>query len=128
MVIQVDMFVKILIHLNPSNLYSLSPQASPGWYLGPSLHHYRCATVLHSTSNRVIINDSFAFHPNNSFPVTTPSDHLTNTPKNINTIITTKNIHPSITTPHSPQHAATQKLITIISHKKTHHIPRLSNP
>lgn len=79
------------------------PLALLGCYVGEATQHYRCAKVYICISNRVINTDSFRFHPYNNTPTYSLSESLTSTLQNLSSILTSKSIHPSLSSINNPQ-------------------------
>jgi hypothetical protein len=55
--------MKVIIHEKPSVSGTWAPHAVPGWYLGPSMHHYRCYRVWARQSRAERITDTLTWLP-----------------------------------------------------------------
>jgi hypothetical protein len=68
----------VLIHEKPDHRRSWSPHGVPGFYLGPSLTHYRCFRVWSTNTHAVRISDTLSWHPHNCvLPGASPTALLT---------------------------------------------------
>ena len=70
--------IRILIHCLPAQRRSWDPHATEGYYLGPSLQHYRCYRVWNKASNAERVAQTVRWMPHNSIsiPTPTPDDYL----------------------------------------------------
>ena len=57
--------MKILVHERSANCGSYDAHATTGWYLGPSLKHYRCHKVWIPQTNSTHIVDQVTWLPHN---------------------------------------------------------------
>jgi hypothetical protein len=66
---------EVLIHLKPTRRKSWAFYASNGWYIGPSLKHYRCIQAIMADTGGERITDTFRFkHHAMPVPIITPTD------------------------------------------------------
>jgi hypothetical protein len=54
---------KVLVHLKPTHCKSWCFDASNGWYIGPSLKHYRCICAIMEGTGGKRLADTFCFKP-----------------------------------------------------------------
>ena len=54
---------KVMVHMKPEQQASWDPNAKLGWYIGPSLHHYRCLKCFMPQTRTEIDADTIAFIP-----------------------------------------------------------------
>ena len=55
--------IKVILHKCPKYCGSWSPQDFSGWYIGPSLEHYRFHQMLISATNSVRIGKNVSWFP-----------------------------------------------------------------
>ena len=68
---------KIIAHVAPSARGTWDLNGEPGWYVGPSLHHYRCVQCYFPRTREVRNCDTVEFFPHDiPFPRVTVNDHL----------------------------------------------------
>ena len=68
---------EVLIHLKPTRRKSWAFHASNGWYIGPSLKHYRCIRALMEGTGGERLSDTFRFkHHAMPVPMITPTDRI----------------------------------------------------
>ena len=68
---------KTVIHIKPDNQPTWGSRGKEGWYIGPSLHHYRCVKCYLPLSRAEIDADTVTFLPKTlKFPEVTISDFL----------------------------------------------------
>jgi hypothetical protein len=68
---------EVLIHLKPACRKSWSFHASKGWYIGPSLKHYRCIRALMEDTGSEGLTDTFRFkHHAMPVPQITATDRI----------------------------------------------------
>jgi hypothetical protein len=68
---------KVLVHLKPDQRPSWAYHGEEGWYVGPSMHHYRCVQCFMPTTSRVRDVDTVEFFPATiPFPAVTTEDYL----------------------------------------------------
>jgi hypothetical protein len=68
---------EVLIHLKPARRKSFSFHASNGWYIGPSLKHYRCIQALMEDTGSERLTDTFRFkHHAMPVPTITATDRI----------------------------------------------------
>ena len=80
---------KVIVHEKPSNRTSWGLHGTNGWYIGPSLHHYRCVQCFMPATKSVRDADTVAFFPETiPFPSTTIEDHLRQATTDIIRILT----------------------------------------
>ena len=86
---------KVLVHHKPSHRHSWDPHGQEGFYIGPSLHHYRCVKCFIPSSRAEVNSDTVAFFPHDiPFPEVKIDDFLRQAATDIITILT----HPPPTT------------------------------
>ena len=54
---------KVKIHEKPHKRLTYAPHSVYGWYLGPTLHHYRCYTCYNIDTGGETTPDTIAFFP-----------------------------------------------------------------
>lgn len=59
---------KVLVHLKPDDRSSFSPRGVDGFYIGPSLDHYRCVKCFIPATNGVRDADTVEYFPHH-FPI-----------------------------------------------------------
>jgi hypothetical protein len=75
---------KVLVHAKPNNRASWDPNAKEGWYIGPSMNHYRCVTCFLPGTRAEVNADTVVFFPKNIvFPKVTTADFLKQVSMNI---------------------------------------------
>jgi hypothetical protein len=68
---------KVLVHLKPSRQKSWSFHAAKGWYIGPSLKHYRCICTIMVDTGGERLTDTFHFkHHAMPVPTITPTGRI----------------------------------------------------
>ena len=68
---------KVIVHTHPDKRASWELQGEQGWYIGPSLDHYRCMKCYIPRTRAVINSNSIEFFPRQiPFPEVTLQDHL----------------------------------------------------
>ena len=69
---------KVVVHLKPDQRASWAYHGEEGWYVGPSMEHYRCVKCYIPASGRVRDVDTLQFFPTTiPFPKIDPIDYLT---------------------------------------------------
>ena len=63
---------KVLIHSKPTLRRSWDFRCHEGYYIGPTLEHYRCFKVINKTSGSIVISDAIKFR-HHYLPEPTPS-------------------------------------------------------
>ena len=101
---------KILVHSKPSKRASWEFHGVEGWYVGPSLQHYRCVRCYIPKTRSEIISDTIKFIPNH-IPIPEPSleDVLTNTLQDLTNVLNTN----ATTLPALQNNTAKQAIISI---------------
>jgi hypothetical protein len=67
--------MKVLVHERTSDRGSFDAHVISGWYLGPSLHHYRCYRIWIPDTNSVRISDNVSWQPHRTpLPTATQND------------------------------------------------------
>ena len=67
--------IKVLVHVRPQNRSSWAPHAVQGWYIGPSLDHYRCHRVWIPSTKSERISQTLSWFPHHvMMPVPTNND------------------------------------------------------
>ena len=68
---------KVLIHNKPQKRASWAYHGEEGWYIGPSLHHYRCVRCFIPATRRERDADTVDYFPHgDAFPTITIDDHI----------------------------------------------------
>jgi hypothetical protein len=68
---------RIISHVRGSTRRSWDFRGGAGFYVGPSLEHYRCYRVIKNSTQQVAVNDTVVFqHPTMSCPTLTPEDRI----------------------------------------------------
>ena len=68
---------RVLVHLKPDQRASWAYHGEDGWYVGPSLEHYRCVKCYMPATARVRDVDTLQFFPNKvPIPSTSTEDYL----------------------------------------------------
>jgi hypothetical protein len=68
---------RVVIHEKVDNRLSWATHSTDGWYIGPSMHHYRCVQCLVPNTSRVWDVDTLTFFPHSiPFPKTTTEEYL----------------------------------------------------
>ncbi len=68
---------EVLVHLKPSRRTSWSFHTANGWYIGPSLKHYRCIRLIMADTRAERLTDTFRYkHHAMSVPTITPTDRI----------------------------------------------------
>ena len=68
---------KVLSHLKSSKRASWAFHGEEGWYIGPSLEHYRCVKCFFPSTGKTRDTDTVEFFPKEiPFPKTTTEDYL----------------------------------------------------
>jgi hypothetical protein len=66
---------KVFVHLKPTHHRSWSFHTSNGWYISPSLKHYRCIRAIMEGTGGECLTDTFHFkHHTMAVPIITPTD------------------------------------------------------
>ena len=65
--------MKLVVHMKPAQRGSWDPHGTIGFYVGPTLIHYRCFKCFIPTTNSKRITDTITFLPHNKNPVPTTS-------------------------------------------------------
>ena len=82
---------KIAVHDKPTTRKSWAPHGTDGWYIDPSLHHYRCVKCFMPTTKSVRDADTVVFLPETiPFPETSADEHLKQAATDIIRILTKK--------------------------------------
>ena len=80
---------KVIVHDKPGNRGSWDLHGSDGWYIGPSMQHYRCVKCFMSSTKSIRNADTVAFFPETiPLPTTTLEDHLRQATTDIIRILT----------------------------------------
>ena len=80
---------KVVVHDKPGNRGSWALHGTDGWYIGPSLHHYRCVQCFIPSTKAVRDCDTVVFIPETiPFPEATADDHLKQAATDIIRILT----------------------------------------
>ena len=79
---------KVLIHQHPDKRGSYELNGEPGWYVGPSLNHYRCVQCYVPRTRATMHSDSVEFFPKHTpFPSVTMLDFLRQTAEDLVAIL-----------------------------------------
>ena len=79
---------KVLIHKHPSTRGSWELNSESGWYIGPSLNHYRCVQCYIPRTKAVVNSDTVEFFPHSiSFPSVKLADFLAQAASDIISIL-----------------------------------------
>ena len=54
---------KVMVHLKPNVRSTWDSRAKDGWYIGPSMHHYRCVRCYLPATRREVDTDTVTFLP-----------------------------------------------------------------
>jgi hypothetical protein len=66
---------RVLVHSKPGDRTTWAPHALDGWYIGPTLDHYRCHRVWMVDTRRERISDTLSWFPQQvRLPVASPQD------------------------------------------------------
>jgi hypothetical protein len=68
--------INVLVHDKPCDRDSWAPHASPGWYIGPALQHYRCFECFMQGTQSVRISDTVEWFPDKIVIPTASTDDL----------------------------------------------------
>ena len=102
----------VLVHENPTVRGSWSPHGTLGWYIGPSLSHYRCFKVFIPTTSAERITDTLAWFPTVvKMPTTVPDETTLAAAFDLSNAL----LHPSNSRLSSTQRAALISLADIIN-------------
>ena len=67
----------MIVHDKPGNRTSWGHYGTPGWYIGPSIHHYKCMKCYTTATGIVIVIDTLQYTPKAfSLPKTTTEAYL----------------------------------------------------
>ena len=81
---------KVVSHHKPDQRKSWGPQGIEGWYVGPSMEHYRCVKCFFPTTRSTRDTDTVTFFPTTvKFPAVTSNDFLHQAATDIITLLTT---------------------------------------
>jgi hypothetical protein len=81
-------WTKVVIHLKPDQRASWSYHGEEGWYVGPSMEHYRCVKCYIPTAARERDVDTLQFFPKKiPFPSISTEDYLKQAASNILAIL-----------------------------------------
>ena len=80
---------KVVAHISPQKRSTWELNGEVGWYVGPSIKHYRCVQCYFPRTREVRHCDTVEFFPHEiSFPRVTLKDHLAQAAEDIVTILT----------------------------------------
>ena len=80
---------KVVIHSKPEKRASWDPNGRDGWYIGPSMFHYRCMKCFIPKSRAEINADTLIFFPHQiPFPEVTTDEYLKQAALDIITLLT----------------------------------------
>jgi hypothetical protein len=104
---------KVLLHLKSDKRASWAFHGEEGWYVGPSMEHYRCFKCFLPATSRTRDADTVTFFPKQfPFPKTTPADYLKQAATDMLAILT----KPPTCTPFLKYGNGTQNALVQISH------------
>ena len=93
---------KLVIHEKPSQRGSWSPRGIDGWYLGPSLQHYRCHRVYCNHTSAERITDTVHLFPHyGNLPNITAQDAA---------ILTSESLHKTLESPSNKKAFGTDQI------------------
>ena len=79
---------KVIIHSNPTKRASWDLNGVNGWYVGPSMKHYRCVRCYIPKTRSIIDADTVEFFPHRiPFPAFTLKDFLHQAATDITSIL-----------------------------------------
>ena len=79
---------RIVIHEKSNKRATWSPHSTDAWYIGPSLHHYRCVDCYLPATHSTRVADTVEFFSDTiPFPSTSMEDHLRNSVSDILSIL-----------------------------------------
>ena len=82
---------KVLVHEKSNNRGTWSPHGIPGWYIGPTLEHYRCVKCYIPRTNNIRISDTVQYFPHSiALPEVTMEDYLKQATTDILSVLKTK--------------------------------------
>ena len=80
---------KVLVHSKPNNRATWDFNGIEGWYIGPSLQHYRCMKCFMPTTRAEVNADTITFFPKTiKFPKVDINDFLRQAATDIITLLT----------------------------------------
>jgi hypothetical protein len=109
---------KVVVHLKATNRASWEYHGEEGWYVGPSMEHYRCVKCFIPSTNRVRDADTVKFFPHQiPFPSTTTVDYLHQAANDISSLLKNppKSSFPSLESGNITTNALTK--IATMSHR-----------
>ena len=118
---------KIIAHVSPDKRGTWDLNGEQGWYVGPSLSHYRCVQCYFPRTREVRDCDTVEFFPHDiPFPRVTLEDHLKQAATDILAILSNP---PSTTVPSLQAGDTTNQAIMEIAKllKRAEQIPNLPN-
>lgn len=82
---------KIIAHSKPTKRASWAYHGQTGWYVGPSLDHYRCVTCYLPNTYREIITDTVKFLPTHiPIPEASIDDHIRKSLQELTSLLSNK--------------------------------------
>ena len=86
--------IKIIIHEKPSQRASWAPKDIDGWYLGPSLQHYRCHWVYCTATGAERTTDTVQIIPQNGHaPTISAQDAAVLATESLQKVLNAKHTH-----------------------------------
>ena len=80
---------KVVLHNKPSTRSSWDLNGSEGWYVGPSMNHYRCVKCFLPKSRREVHSDTVTFIPAKiNFPSVSVNDFIKQAASDLITLLT----------------------------------------
>ena len=78
----------VQLYNQPHTRTTWAPHTQQGWYLGPSMEHYRCHRVLPKATNTVRVCETVIFkHKRYTSPTISPTDYITDATQQLITTI-----------------------------------------
>jgi hypothetical protein len=112
---------KVVVHSKPDKRASWDPHGIEGWFVGPSMEHYRCVKCYMPLTSSVRDSDTVAFFPHHiPFPKVTTNDFLR---QSIEDILSLLKNSPPTTIPSLTTGDNTKAAIAQIAKLLNRHIP-----
>ena len=118
---------KVIVHTNPAKRASWDLNGVNGWYIGPSINHYRCVKCYIPKTRSIVDADTVEFFPHRiPFPTFTLKDFLQQAAVDISAILMNP---PATTIPTltagDPTYEAIRNIAKLL--KRSDKIPQLQN-
>ena len=116
---------KVIVHQKPATRLSWAYHGKIGWYIGPSLDHYRCVRVYMPSTHSVVIADTVEFLPERiAFPHSTTESYIKQTLRDLLLLLKKKNL---MNVPQAsfgdPIHTALQQIADVLQRHKVSPAP-----